>query len=340
MVEIFISYSHKNETVTRSLVDDIEALGHAVWFDHELTGGQAWWDKILAKVRDCDLFVFVLDPESLDSTACKLEYGYAADLGKSILPVLVANDVSTKLLPIALSQIQFVDYRKKDRSAALALARAIATVPPPKPLPDPLPSPPQAPISYLANLAEKVETTTTLSYESQCALLVDLKKSLRDTENADDTRMLIERLRKRRDLFVTIGEEIDDLVIGSRESSIVASGVSDSESSSFGRSNKDDTPSTLDLSEPRQRPASRPLHKAPPKPTLIRRAIVASLTTLLLFVTGWLAGGLTEVATGSTELGLVLAFLIWILSLIIGTLAWRRGRIFGLKQFRRTGAKF
>ena len=169
MTKIFISYNRQNEAIARTLADDIEALGHTVWFDQELSGAQVWWNQILAAIRDCDVFVFVLHPETLNSTACKREYGYAADLGKPILPILTSQEVSTNLLPPALSQIQFVDYRKQDRSAALRLARALATVPPAEPLPNPLPSPPEAPISYLGSLTVQVDTTSILSYEQQSA---------------------------------------------------------------------------------------------------------------------------------------------------------------------------
>jgi TIR domain len=112
MSKIFISYSRQSEAMARSLVNDIESLGHAVWFDHELSGGQAWWDQILAMVRDCNVFVFLLDPKALSSTACEREFSYAADLGKPILPVLVADGVSTNLLPPELSRLQFIDYRR------------------------------------------------------------------------------------------------------------------------------------------------------------------------------------------------------------------------------------
>lgn len=199
------------------MADDLEALNNTVWFDQDLSGGQVWWDRILETVRDCDVFVFVLDPESLNSTACKREYCYAVDLGKPILPVLVAEGVSTNLLPPALSQIQFVDYRKQDRNAAFRLARALTTVPPPEPLPEPLPPPPEAPISYLTSLTEKIETASTLNYEKQSTLLVDLKRSLREPETADDAHVLLERLRKRRDLLATIAEEIDELLASKRE---------------------------------------------------------------------------------------------------------------------------
>ena len=213
MASVFVSYSRRSGDVVKTLVSDFDALGHTVWFDQDLSGGHAWWSQIIGRVRECDVFVFILDPDSLDSTACQREYGYAADLGKRILPVLVSGAVSTNLLPPALSQIQFVDYRAQDRDAVLRLAKALAALPPPTPLPNPLPPAPGAPTSYLGNLTSQVETTSTLSYEQQSALLVDLRRHLRDPGTADDARTLLERLRKRRDLFATIAEEMSELIV-------------------------------------------------------------------------------------------------------------------------------
>jgi predicted acylesterase/phospholipase RssA len=211
MANIFISYNRQSEAIARTLANDIEALGHTVWFDHELSGGQAWWDQILTRVRECTVFVFVLDEAALKSTACKREYGYADDLGKPILPVLVSAGLRLSLLPLALSKIQFVDYRKQDRDAVLRLGRALTAVPPPIPPPDPLPAPPEVPISYLGSLAEMVEKTS-LSYEEQSGLQIKLKRSLRDPATSDDARMLLESLRKREDLFAHVRDEIDELL--------------------------------------------------------------------------------------------------------------------------------
>src|SRR5688572_20490877 len=102
MANIFISYNRKSATIVKALAEDIEAIGHTVWYDNDLSGGQTWWDQILAKVRGCDIFVFVLDPEALNSTACNREYSYADVLGKPILPVLTFDGVPINLLPPAL----------------------------------------------------------------------------------------------------------------------------------------------------------------------------------------------------------------------------------------------
>jgi hypothetical protein len=220
MSKIFISYCHESEAIVGTLAEDIEELGHEAWFDHGLSGGQAWWDQILGNIRKCDVFVFVLVPEALSSTACTREYNYAADLGKPILPIMVAEEVSANLLPPSLSKIQYVDYRKRDRDSALHLARAFSKVPPPEPLPEPLPDPPEVPLSYLGGLTEQIGAKVTLSYEEQSALVVDLKTSLRDPETAKDARTLLERLRKRRDLLArdllaSIAAEIDEALASS-----------------------------------------------------------------------------------------------------------------------------
>lgn len=216
MAKIFLSYSRRSEAIAKVVAEDIEVLGHDVWFDRELSGGHLWWNQILAMIREADVFVLVLDPAALDSSACRREYGYAADLGKPILPALVAEGVSTNLLPPALSAIQFVDYRHQERSAALRLAKALSAVPRAEPLPDPLPAAPEAPVSYLTSLTDLVEAPSELSYEQQVALVFDLKPGLRDPETTDDTRTLLAKLRRRRDLFATVADDIEELLTGSR----------------------------------------------------------------------------------------------------------------------------
>jgi hypothetical protein len=211
MGSIFISYDRDSRPIAITLAADVESLGHTAWFDQEISGGLAWWDQILAQIRECDVFLFVLNPETLESVACKSEYLYAADLGKAILPVLVSDQVATDLLPPQLSRIQFVDYRTSDRDAAFRLARALNSIPPAQPLPEILPPPPEVPISYLGTLGERVQSTS-LSYEEQSMLLADLRVALRDPGATDDVEKLLATLRKRRDLYATFADEIDYLI--------------------------------------------------------------------------------------------------------------------------------
>lgn len=212
MKKLFVSYARENLEQVRSLAEDLRALGHQVWFDQALTGGQSWWEQILANIRDCDGFVLALSGESLESQACKLEYGYGFDLGKNILPVLVTDGVSHDLLPPSLAAVHYVDYRKQDKHAAFALLRAVDSLSPTKALPDPLPQAPAIPLSYLASLREQIESSKALSFDEQTAIVFRIKERLRDEKRPEDAHGLLRRFREREDLFARVADEIDELL--------------------------------------------------------------------------------------------------------------------------------
>jgi TIR domain-containing protein len=211
MAKIFLSYQRDREGFAKTLSADIEALGHTVWFDHKLSGGQHWWNQILAAIRECDVFVFLLDPKSLASAPCQREYGYANSLHKRILPILAGDGVSLHLLPSELSQIQFVDLRERNPDAILRLARAFISLPAAEMPPDPLPPPPDVPLSPLSRLAEQIDGPAPLTLEAQSVLLLDLKRSLSDSALASDAASLLGTMRRRPELLASIAAEIDAL---------------------------------------------------------------------------------------------------------------------------------
>jgi TIR domain len=215
MSTVFVSYARERTEAVEALARDLAALGHEVWLDRELVGGHIWWEQILANVRRCDVFLFALSPEALDSTPCRLEYTYASDLGKAILPVLVADGVSSEFLPPALSRVHYVDYRRQDKPAAFGLVKAFAGLPSPPPLPDPLPAPPSLPSSFLGALKEQIERES-LTFAEQTALVVKLRDRLGEPTYADEVRKLLGRLRQRDDLYAKVAAEIDRVLDDAR----------------------------------------------------------------------------------------------------------------------------
>lgn len=209
MASIFISYNRDNEPTVKRLAEDIAGLGHSVWLDHELSGGQAWWDQILKMIRSADIFVLALSPQALQSTACKSEFHYADQLGKTILPIKISDAISENLLPSTISKLQIIDYREQGREEILSLGRALTNISVANPMPDPLPPPPTVPLSYLGGLKEKVGAEEILDYEAQSALLLDLKGAFRNSETRNDARTLLKELKCRRDLLANVSEEID-----------------------------------------------------------------------------------------------------------------------------------
>jgi hypothetical protein len=212
MANVFVSYSRESHQKVIALAEDLESLGHVAWLDQHLTGGQAWWDLILEEIRKCEVFAFALGPDALNSPACRSEFTYAANLKKSILPILVGEGVSIDLLPEALAQIQIVDYRQEDRAALRSLARALKALPPSPSLPFPLPEAPPAPVSGLGALREKLEMSNPLAFDDQTGILIKLKHGLREARQREDVVSLLKLFRKREDLYHRVAEEIDSLL--------------------------------------------------------------------------------------------------------------------------------
>ena len=211
MPNIFISYQRQVQAFVDTLATDIIDLGHTVWFDQVLSGGQVWWEQILDEIRKCDVFAFVLTQAALDSQACLREYDYADKLGKPILPIMAMEVMSTSLLPPALIQIQYVDYTERNIEAVKRLSRAFTTAPPAKPLPNPLPTPPEAPISPLVRLNQQIEKPD-LSREEQSYLVIELKRLMRSDETAADARLLLEKFSRHDDLRANLAQEMREIL--------------------------------------------------------------------------------------------------------------------------------
>lgn len=209
-MNLFISYSSKSREAVHQLASDLSDLGYTVWFDRELTGGHQWWAAILGQIRDCDVFVFALTPESLESFPCELEWKYARDCHKRILPVQLA-EVRLASIPAGLQEIQLVDYREQGKSQQAALNRALVKLPPAKPLPDPLPAEPPTPLSPLVRFAEQIDAPT-LSGDEQILLVAKLRPFLDDADTKADALALLKRFRRRDDLLARTADEIGRLL--------------------------------------------------------------------------------------------------------------------------------
>ena len=287
MAKVFISYSRESAARIQTMISDLAALGHAVWYDRELSGGQAWWDAILENIRATDVFIFAVDNHSLASPACQSEYQYADSLGLPILPALVGEGVSVNLMPAALQRLQLIDLTTGDRDSALALARAIGELPPRGPLPDPLPQPPEAPMSYLGELAQRVAAPGPLSREAQGALVIDLKVSLRDPETAVDARILLQRLGQREDILNVIYREIEDVLEQTRPTPEPQLQPNNASHQQAGEPDLEDADAPADRETGRRpstdRDATRPSRPDPPHVPGV--SLRARLVTAAVFIT-------------------------------------------------------
>lgn len=94
---VFVSHSHEDNDFTTRLVASLRArLGQQtqVWHDISggLTGGESLWRTIISQISACDVFLLIMSPAALRSSAVRFELDMARVRrlqGKAqILPVL------------------------------------------------------------------------------------------------------------------------------------------------------------------------------------------------------------------------------------------------------------
>lgn len=213
MRNLFISYARENKPAVEQLVDHLGVVGYQTWVDSSLRGGQDWWQEILSRIAECDVFIAIVSQEALNSTACAREREWAAALGKPMLPVAI-EPLSTAL-PKSLSTLQIVDYSdpgRRDR-AALTLAGALAALPATPAPPDPLPVPPEAPLSYLTDLVDQIARPDSIDHERQRQLVSRLETALRsvDPEERRGGSDILQRFRGRDDLYADVDRALTQL---------------------------------------------------------------------------------------------------------------------------------
>ncbi|MGA7053011.1 MAG: LpqN/LpqT family lipoprotein [Mycobacterium sp.] len=204
MRQLFISYARENKPDVEALVRDLDALGYQTWVDSSLRGGQTWWEEILRRIGNCDVFVAIVSGHTLSSVACKRELEWALTLNKPVLPLAVER--LPDALPRTLSMRQIIDYSRSGREAAFALAGALGTLPAAPPPPKQLPEPPPAPLSYLSDLVEQVGQHEPLTQQQQHQILILLEPALRsaDAEERRGGRYVLEMFSRRGDLYADV----------------------------------------------------------------------------------------------------------------------------------------
>jgi hypothetical protein len=212
---VFVSYSSRDKDAVTRLTQDLQDAEEQVWLDRRLAGGDAWWRAILEQIRGCDVFIFALSQNSIQSKPCQAELHYAQDLGLPILPVQVGPVDSMQLNPLAT--VQTVDYRTSTSTAGMRLLSALHRARTQRqPQPSPLPPEPPVPFEYLIRLYTTIAGTDQLSPRDQAALVTQLQFGLREDGDHDAARkdivMLLTKLRDREDVTYRTRTDVDSIL--------------------------------------------------------------------------------------------------------------------------------
>jgi hypothetical protein len=215
-MNIFISCARKYLDLAEAVSAYLEQLGHKTWFDHAFSSRHnrsKWWERILDETRRCDVFLFILATQTLESQICRVQLTYAFGLHKRIL-FLMADHVDIDHLPLAFLEHPVLDYRLKNTKRKAELANAIDALPPAPPLPDMLPFAPTMPTSVRGSFGFRLSLPS-LSYARQKTILREIKVLFLDeryAEIADILRQQLIGLWNRHDIHPRIKIDIETLL--------------------------------------------------------------------------------------------------------------------------------
>ncbi len=142
MPRIFISYSRLDQKIAQTIANDLRGIygNENVWFDEDLMPGEEWREKLLSGIVDCDIFIFLVSPDSLDSEFCKKEFAQAQGARKRIIPLLVRetdfklvqNEISKDVISLQLLDVSqgfsSVGLKRLRRAIESEMARSTAEV--------------------------------------------------------------------------------------------------------------------------------------------------------------------------------------------------------------------
>ena len=124
--QVFISYSRRDDVVTRRIVAFLRKQGLKVWVDNEkLTPGTPIWEAEIEKaIKAASAIVVMLSPDSKDSEWVRREITLADHYRKRVFPVLVRGDEETSI-SLRLLNRQFVDIRENEDAGLGSLEIAL-----------------------------------------------------------------------------------------------------------------------------------------------------------------------------------------------------------------------
>ena len=118
----FISYSRSDERFVKKLEDQLQIHGIKTWRDTKnIPGGASWDSEIEKAMRRCHFVLFVTSKASIASQNVADEIGFAREIEKTIIPILI-EDVN---LPFRVHRAQMIDFSTDFENSLQTLLSAL-----------------------------------------------------------------------------------------------------------------------------------------------------------------------------------------------------------------------
>jgi hypothetical protein len=123
--QIFISYSSADADWARSFAEALKQRGEKVWFDQfDISPGESLRDALEEGLRGSDVFVTLVESDSLKKPNLFFELGAAIGMRKRVVAI-VPKDIDPAQLPIELRLRRYL-VRNSPEGTAEELSNALA----------------------------------------------------------------------------------------------------------------------------------------------------------------------------------------------------------------------
>jgi hypothetical protein len=121
-IEIFFSYSHKDEALREELDKHLSTLkrqGLITWYDREIGPGKIWRQEIDARLSTASIILLLISPDFIHS-----EYCYTDEMGRAMKR---HNAGEARVIPIILRPTDLEDTPFEELQALPKYAQAVTT---------------------------------------------------------------------------------------------------------------------------------------------------------------------------------------------------------------------
>ena len=105
---IFVSYSRKDMDSVQSVLRILKINHFRFWYDKGLKSGLEWAEELGEKIDQCDQFLVLISPNSIESKYVRKEVGMAMEKEKNILVLYLEETVLSSGLQLLLGNIQAI----------------------------------------------------------------------------------------------------------------------------------------------------------------------------------------------------------------------------------------
>ena len=120
-MKVFISHSHKDESLAKKIAEVLKKSGLDVWDDREIFPGDNWADKISQALNESNAMVVLLTSESFKSRSVRHDIEFALGekrYNKRLLPVIVGSskEILNEDVPWILKHLKTVNLNKSENN--------------------------------------------------------------------------------------------------------------------------------------------------------------------------------------------------------------------------------